>query len=94
MRFNWIVRLKNPAMWLQMAAVAAAQVLAYFGMTGADFTTWGMVGEYFAKAVQNPYLLVCVAVAVAGIFNDPTTAGLGDSVRAMGYAAPYQEEVE
>lgn len=92
MNFNWIVRLKNPAVWVQIAAAVAAQILAYFGLTGADLTTWGVVWQYLGRAVQNPYLLLCVAVAAAGVLNDPTTAGFGDSGRAMGYGAPYREE--
>jgi phi LC3 family holin len=89
---NLIVRMKNPLFWGHIFAVTAAQIMAYFGLTGADFTTWPMVWETIIMAVQNPWLMLCVATAVLGVLNDPTTAGLGDSARAMGYTAPYREE--
>lgn len=89
---NLIVRMRNPVFWVQIFAVAAAQVMAYFGLSGADFTTWAMVWQTLVSAVQNPWLVLCVAVAVFGVINDPTTAGLKDSARAMGYTFPYKEE--
>ena len=85
---NLKVRFKNPVFWVEIIAVVATQIMAYFGYTGADFTTWPMVGETLLRAVQNPYLMVCVAVAVLGVLNDPTTAGLGDSERAKSYTVP------
>lgn len=89
---NFTVRAKNPVFWAQIFAVVAAQIMAYFGLTGADFTTWPMVWETAVKAVQNPYLMLCVLVAVLGVLNDPTTAGLSDSARAKGYDKPFKEE--
>ena len=91
---NLTVRAKNPVFWVQIFAVIAAQIMAYFGYTGADFTTWEMVWETAVKAVQNPNLLLCVVVAVLGVLNDPTTAGLGDSERAMGYEKPHKDGVD
>ncbi|MBR5559019.1 MAG: phage holin [Oscillospiraceae bacterium] len=90
---NLTVRMKNPVFWAQVAAAAALQIMAYFGLTGADFTTWPMVWQTVLQAVRNPYLMVCVAAAVWNALNDPTTAGLADSARAMAYTAPYREEV-
>lgn len=89
---NFTVRAKNPVFWAQIFAVVAAQIMAYFDLTGADFTTWQMVWETAVKAVQNPYLTLCVLVAVLGVLNDPTTAGLSDSARAKGYDKPFKEE--
>lgn len=89
---NLKVRAKNPVFWFNVALAVAAPVLAYFGLTGADFTTWEFVWETIAKAVQNPYVVFGVAVSVWNALNDPTTAGLGDSKRAMGYDKPFQED--
>ena len=85
---NFVVRFRNPVVWVQIIAVVAAQIMAYFGYTGADFTTWPMVWHTIVAAVQNPFLMVSVAIAVAGVLNDPTTAGLGDSERAKAYTVP------
>ena len=89
---NIKVRAKNPVFWFNVALAVAAPVLAYFGLTGADFTTWEFVWETIVKAVHNPYVVFGVAVSVWNALNDPTTAGLGDSKRAMGYDKPFQED--
>ena len=40
------------------------------------------------EAVKNPVILVSVVVSVWNLINDPTTSGLSDSTRAMGYSKP------
>lgn len=89
---NLKVRAKNPVFWFNIALAVVAPVLAYFGLTGADFTTWEFVWETIVKAVQNPYVVFGVLVSVWNALNDPTTAGLGDSKRAMGYKKPFKED--
>lgn len=89
---NLVVRMRNPVFWAQIAAVVAAQIMAYFKLTGADFTTWGMVWETLCNAAANPYVVVSVVASVWGVLNDPTTAGVGDSARAMGYVKPSKGE--
>ena len=89
---NLKVRAKNPVFWFNILLSVVAPVLAYFGLTGADFTTWDFVFETIVKAVQNPYVVFGVAVSVWNALNDPTTAGLGDSKRAMGYEKPFKED--
>jgi len=39
-------------------------------------------------AVVNALFTV---LAIIGVVNDPTTNGLSDSVRAMGYDKPYKD---
>ena len=89
---NLKVRAKNPVFWFNIALAVVAPVLAYFGLTGADFTTWEFVWETIVKAVQNPYVVFGVVVSVWNALNDPTTAGVGDSKRAMGYEKPHRDE--
>lgn len=89
---NIKVRMKNPVFWFNIALAVVAPVLAYFGLTGADFTTWEFVWETIVNAIKNPYVVFSVAVSVWAALNDPTTAGVGDSKRAMGYEKPYREE--
>ncbi len=91
MKINWTVRLKNPYWWAQMICAVVLPVLAYFGLNWQDMTTWGALGGLMVKAVQNPVILVSVAVSVFNAVNDPTTSGLGDSSRAMGYDKPYKD---
>lgn len=89
---NFTVRFKNPVFWVQLAGAVILPVLTYFEMTVQDFTTWGMVWDTAVKAVQNPYVVGGMAWAAWCALNDPTTAGLGDSERAMGYARPFKGE--
>ena len=88
---NWKIRLKSPAWWVGMVGVVGAPVLAYTGMAASDITTWGALGDLIAQVFGNPYLLMSVAMAVLGAIGvtaDPTTAGIGDSTRALTYEKP------
>ncbi len=91
-KINWGVRIKNPVFWAQMAAAVLLPVLAYFGLTWQDMTSWGAIREIFCRAVGNPVVIVSVIVSVWNAVNDPTTAGLKDSQRALGYTQPYRDQ--
>lgn len=81
---NWKVRIKNKAFWLAVipaVALVAQAVAAVFGYT-IDLTT--MVGKL--QAVVNAVFALLV---ILGIVVDPTTNGIGDSERAMGYETPW-----
>lgn len=85
---NWKVRLKNPVFWAQAITAIVAPILTYLGLNWSDMTSWGALAGIFVQAVQNPVILVSVAVSLWGIVNDPTTAGFSDSARAMTYDTP------
>ena len=87
MNINWKVRIKNKAFWLALIpaiALVAQAVAAVFGYT-IDLTT--MVGKL--QAVVNAVFALLV---ILGIVVDPTTSGVGDSERAMGYTEPWVDE--
>ena len=87
MNINWKVRIKNKAFWLAIIpalALVAQAVAAVFGYT-IDLTT--MVGKL--QAVVNAVFAVLV---ILGIVVDPTTSGVGDSERALGYTIPWKDE--
>lgn len=88
MKINWKVRAKNPQFWLQIALAIVAPVLAYFGLTGADMVTWGIVWQTIVDAVSNPYVVVLVLVSVWNALQDPTTKGVSDSSKALSYTEP------
>lgn len=88
---NLTVRAKNPVFWFNIALAVVTPILAYFGLTGADVTTWPMAWEITLQALANPYVLFTVAVSVWNALNDPTTAGVGDSTRAKAYKKPSKE---
>ena len=92
MKINWKVRLKNPVFWAQLVTAIVLPILAYLGLQWSDMTSWAALGEILVQAVKNPVILVSVVVSVWGIVNDPTTAGLSDSKKAMGYQSPKKED--
>lgn len=80
---NWKVRLKNVNFWLTAipAVLLVLQTLAaLFGWQ----LELGALQEKLLAAVNAVFALL----AVLGVVNDPTTAGLKDSPRAMGYQKP------
>ena len=92
MKINWEVRLKNPVWWFHVALAVVTPVLAYFGLTGADMTSWAKVWETILAAIANPYVVFLALVGAWNAINDPTTSGLSDSSRAMTYTEPYKED--
>lgn len=89
MKVNWLVRIKNKQFWIAVIpalALVVQAVAAVFGYT-LDFST--LVGKILAVVDAVFALLV-----ILGIVVDPTTAGVGDSERAMQYVEPWKDEEE
>lgn len=84
MKVNWKVRIKNPWFWVGLVGI----VLTAMGVSPEMFTSWSAVGNSLLELVQNPFMLGSVAIAVLGVFVDPTTSGVGDSTQALGYSKP------
>lgn len=87
MKINWIVRIKNKQFWMAVIpalALVVQAVAAVFGYT-LDFST--LVGKILAVVDAVFALLVILGIAV-----DPTTKGVGDSERALGYEKPWDDE--
>ena len=86
-KINWLVRIKNKAFWLAIIpaiALVAQAVAAVFGYT-IDLST--MVGKL--QVVVDAIFAVLV---ILGIVIDPTTNGISDSQRALGYEAPWKDD--
>lgn len=83
MNINWKIRVKSPKFWIMLAIAIVGPVLTYFGLSYQDFTTWNMVGETIAKAVQNPYVVGLMFSAAVMTIIDPTTKGVSDSNAAL-----------
>ena len=90
-RINWKVRIKNPVFWVQAAIAVVLPILTYFGLTWEDMTSWAAIGNLLLQAVKNPVVIAAVLASVWNAVNDPTTAGLKDSQRAMSYEEPYRD---
>ena len=91
MKINWKVRLKNPQFIAQLVLSVLVPILAYMGLSMEDLTSWPLLGGVLLDAIANPYVLGLVAVSVYNAINDPTTAGYGDSTRALSYDVPNKD---
>ena len=83
MRVNWLVRLKNKTFWLSFipALLLLVQVIASVFGYSLEF---GELGNKLLEVVNALF----AALAILGVVTDPTTSGVSDSERAMGYTEP------
>ena len=83
MNINWKVRFKNKAFWIFIIPailLLIESVASLFGFT-IDLAE---VGDKMIEVVKALF----VVLAGVGIVTDPTTVGLSDSYRALGYEEP------
>ena len=87
MKINLLVRLKNKAFWLTLvpALLLVAQTIASLFGYNWDF----VVLNQQITAIINAVFAV---LAILGIVVDPTTAGFGDSQRALSYTEPNKDK--
>ena len=83
-RINWKVRLRNGNWLASMAALIIAFVYGVLDLAGI---VPGLTQEKTVQALQA----VLTFLGLIGVINDPTTAGLGDSERALGYERPWED---
>ncbi|MBC8538121.1 phage holin family protein [Christensenellaceae bacterium NSJ-63] len=87
---NLKVRMKNWSFWVSVLISIGAPILAYFGLTAADITTWAALGRVLLEAVSNPYVVGLVLVSLYNALIDPTTKGIKDSAQALTYEKPKE----
>lgn len=85
-KINWSVRLKNKNFWLAVVPALALLFQAFANIFGIKLE----FGETIDKILVFINVLFAFLVLV-GIVNDPTTVGLGDSTRALGYEEPHED---
>ena len=87
MKINLLVRLKNKAFWLSLipALLLVVQTVASLFGYNWDF----IVLNQQITAIINAVFAV---LSILGIVVDPTTAGFGDSQRALSYTKPNKDE--
>lgn len=84
MKINWKVRLKNPMFWL---TVIPAVITFIYTVLGA----FDVVPALSQDVVVNIVTAIITALTTIGVLIDPTTKGVGDSERAMGYDTPNDD---
>lgn len=80
---NWKVRLKNANFWLALVPAVLLVIQAAAAMLGYTLELDGI-----RQQLLNLVNAVFGLLAILGIVNDPTTAGLGDSANALTYQEP------
>ena len=87
MKINWKVRFKNK-LWL--GSFLSLIVSFAYSMLGL-FEVFPAVTRNSVLEIMNQILTF---LGLIGVLVDPTTAGLGDSDRALGYEVPYKGDGE
>lgn len=78
--FDLKTRFKNPIFWVNNFLAIVMPMLAYYGMTAKDFTTWNSVFQVFFEAIKNPYVLGLCFVSLWNNTINPLTKGILDKV--------------
>ena len=84
MKLNWKVRFKNK-IWL---GSFCSLIIGFIYSLLALFDVFPQVTQNLVVQLMNQVLTF---LGLIGVIVDPTTAGLGDSERAMGYQEPYRD---
>ncbi len=84
MRINWKVRFKNKV-WL---GSFLSLVIGFIYSLLALFDVFPAVTQNLVVQLLNQLLTF---LGLIGVIVDPTTAGAGDSERAMGYEDPWDD---
>ena len=84
MKINWKVRFKNKV-WL---GSFLSLIIGFIYSMLALFDIFPEVTQNLVVQMMNQVLTF---LGLIGVIVDPTTAGIADSERAMGYQEPYQE---
>lgn len=80
---NWTVRIKNKNFWLAVIPAVLLLIQAVASVFGYALDLGG-IGNKLVAVVNAVFGLL----VILGVVNDPTTAGISDSTRAMGYTKP------
>lgn len=84
-KINWTVRLKNKNFWMALVPAIALLLQAAGDIFGIKLE----LGVTIDKILVFINVLFAL-LALVGVVNDPTTAGLSDSQRALGYDEPHK----
>ena len=83
---NWKVRIKNKNFWLAVIPAILLLAQAVLKVFGVQFD-FGEIGNNLLEVVNTAFVLL----SLLGIVNDPTTAGISDSIRAQTYDEPRRD---
>lgn len=81
MKINWKLRGQNKVTLVSIMALVVAFVYQVLGM-------FGVVPKVAESDIVNLLTMLIDILVAIGVVTDPTTKGLNDSERAMGYEEP------
>lgn len=87
MGINWKVRFKNVNFWLEFIPMLFLLVQYVMDLVGYPLPDLLPIQEKVLHVVN----IVFGILAALGIVTDHTTAGTGDSLRALSYETPYKD---
>ena len=85
MKINWKVRFKNVT-WLTMF------ISLIVGFVFNMLKMFGVSPQITENQVMSVISQVLTFLGLVGVLVDPTTSGLSDSERAMGYDEPWSDD--
>lgn len=85
MKINWKVRFKNKT-WL-LSFITLIVSFAY-----DVITMLGITPDFLETDVMKAVNTLLMLLGMMGVIEDPTTAGIGDSKRALTYDEPWIDE--
>ena len=85
MKINWKVRFKNGVFLVSFFSLIITFVYAMLEL----FDIFPTLQESTVMDIVQKVLMV---LGMLGVVTDPTTAGINDSVRALGYTEPWTDE--
>ena len=71
-------RFKNPIFWFNTILSLVLPVLAYYGLSAKDFTSWSSIFSLVVQAFSNPYVLGLALVSMWNNIINPITRGITD----------------
>lgn len=86
MKINWKVRFKNKV-WL------GSFISLIVGFVYSMLALFDVFPKVTENAVARLIDQVLMFLGLIGVIVDPTTDGINDSVRAMGYEEPWKDEM-
>ena len=86
-KINWRVRFKNKV-WL---GSFLSLIVGFIYSMLALFDVFPQVTQNLVLQLMNQVLTF---LGLIGVIVDPTTAGIGDSDRAMSYAEPWDDNID
>ena len=83
MKINWLVRIKNKSFWIALVPAILLLIQVIASVFGFELEL-GVLGDKLLAVVNAMFTVL----TILGIITDPTTTGVSDSDKAMGYTKP------